>query len=381
MVEPRRPSVVRDRSYAPWLAVAAVSIGAFMGQLDASIVTVALPRIQAELGVSVGAVEWVALAYLLTLIACVIGVGQLADRYGRKLCYVYGFALFGLASLGAGLSSSLAALVVFRVLQGVGAAMLQANSVALIATSVPRHRLGRAIGVQGAAQAVGLALGPAVGTLVVAHWGWPAIFLLNVPVAAVGIVLGLAFLPRTREFCRTPFRWRELATSIRAPLRGLVAGLGSYAVLFGVLFLIPFTYRGPAAGWVLTALPAFIAVTAPIAGAFVRRAGVGLLIAAAGLAALPWAGGHPLALAGSLAVIGVGIGAFTPANSAGIMALAPAGRAGLTSGILNMTRGLGTAAGVALTGAVYTASASLPVAAYALAAVALLAAFVSRPAP
>ncbi len=347
-----------------------------MGQLDASIVTVALPRIQADLGVSVGAVEWVSLAYLLTLIGCVIGVGQLADRYGRKLCYVYGFALFALASLGAGLSTSLTAIVFFRVLQGIGAAMLQANSVALIATSLPRHRLARGIGIQGAAQAVGLALGPAVGALVVAHWGWPAIFLLNVPVGAVGIVLGLVFLPRTRELCREPLRWRDLLTSVRRPLRGLVAGLGSYAVLFGVLFLVPYTYHGP--GWVLTALPAAIAVTAPIAGAFVRNAGVGMLIAAAGLAALPWTAGSPLALAGALAITGVGIGAFTPANNAGIMALAPAGRAGVTSGVLNLTRGLGTSAGVALTGAIYAATTSLPVAAYALVAVALVAALVSR---
>ncbi len=376
LVEPARPAIVRDRSYAPWLAVAAVTIGAFMGQLDASIATVALPRIQADLGVSVGAVEWVSLAYLLTLIATIIAVGRLADRYGRKLFYVYGFGLFALASLGAGLSGSLEMLVLFRVVQGIGAAMLQANSVALIATSLPRHQLGRGIGIQGAAQAVGLTLGPAVGALVVAHWGWQAIFLLNVPVGALGIALGLVFLPRSRGLCRSAIRWLDFLPA----LPGLLAGLGSYLVLFGVLFVIPFSYHGANTGLVLTALPALIAITAPVAGSLVVRVGgralttAGMLLSALGLVFLSLASGAWLTAA-ALGVVGIGIGAFTPANNAGIMALAPPGQPGMTSGVLNLTRGLGTSAGVALTGAVYTAtSGSVPVTVLTLAAVAVVAA-------
>ena len=161
--EPARPRWVASSPRAPWLVVGTVCIGAFIGQLDASIVSIALPAIGRDLGGSTGQVEWVALSYLLTLVALVAPIGRLADSVGRKLLYTYGFAVFAAASLGCALAANLIVLDLFRVLQAVGAAMLQANSVALIAVAVPRARLGRAVGVQGAAQAIGLALGPAVG--------------------------------------------------------------------------------------------------------------------------------------------------------------------------------------------------------------------------
>ena len=165
LVEPRRPQAIRERSDAHWFAVAAVCVGAFMGQLDASIVTVALPTLQHTFDVSVGAVTWVGLSYLLVLVATVVAVGRFADMWGRKLLYVYGFVIFTLASVLCGLAPDLGALCVFRALQAIGAAMLQANSLAIIVLVVPGRALGRAIGLQGAAQALGLALGPTIGGL------------------------------------------------------------------------------------------------------------------------------------------------------------------------------------------------------------------------
>ena len=161
--EPARPQWVRRRSGAHWLVVATVCVGAFMGQLDASIVTVAFPTLQRNFDAGGGSVEWVALSYLLVLVCAVTAVGQFADMAGRKLLYTYGFAVFTLASVACGLAPNLLALDGFRVVQALGAAMLQANSVALIATAMPPGKLGRGIGVQGAAQALGLALGPTVG--------------------------------------------------------------------------------------------------------------------------------------------------------------------------------------------------------------------------
>ena len=162
LTEPRRPRSIRSSPRAYWYVVATVCIGAFMGQLDASIVTLALPQLGRELHAHVGAVEWVALSYLLVLVATVATVGRLADAVGRKLLYVYGFAVFTVGSALCGLAPTLGLLIAARVLQAVGAAMLQANSVALITEAVPRPLLGRALGVQGTAQALGLALGPAV---------------------------------------------------------------------------------------------------------------------------------------------------------------------------------------------------------------------------
>jgi MFS family permease len=131
---------------------------------------------------------------------------------GRKQLYIYGFALFTVASGLCAASSTLWVLVVLRVVQGIGAAMLQANSVALIVASMPAGALGRGIGVQGAAQAVGLALGPAVGGWLVGLGGWQLVFLVNVPVGAVAIVLAWFLLPRSRNLApRAPFDWAGLA--------------------------------------------------------------------------------------------------------------------------------------------------------------------------
>ncbi len=135
--EQARPGVIREHRWAPWLAVPTVCFGAFMGQLDASIVTLAFPALQRQFGVSLAGVQWVSLAYLLVLVVLLVPVGRWSDRYGRKLVYLYGFVLFSAASAACGLTQSLAVLVGLRVMQAAGAAMLQANSVALVATNAP----------------------------------------------------------------------------------------------------------------------------------------------------------------------------------------------------------------------------------------------------
>ena len=201
--EPRRPAAVRESPRAPWLAVGTVCIGAFMGQLDVSIVTLALPHIGAGLHAGPGAVRWVALSYLLVLTGTLVAVGYLADRIGRKLLYTYGFAVFTAGSALCGLAPDLGWLIGARLLQGLGAAMLQANSVALIAATLPRRELARGIGIQGAAQASGLALGPVLGGLLLALGGWRLIFLMNLPAGLLGLALSRYLLPRTRSRRRT----------------------------------------------------------------------------------------------------------------------------------------------------------------------------------
>src|SRR5437764_7337744 len=156
--QPPHPSLAALKNYR-WLVVATVCVGAFLGQLDASIATLVLPTLEVAFHADVASVEWVAIAYLLTLAALVVTFGRLADMTGRKLLYTGGFIVFIVGSALCGLAPDLGLLIAFRVLQGVGAAMLQANSVAIIAAVVPRWELGRAIGIQGAAQAVGRSVG------------------------------------------------------------------------------------------------------------------------------------------------------------------------------------------------------------------------------
>jgi EmrB/QacA subfamily drug resistance transporter len=399
-----------------------VCIGAFMGQLDASIVTLALPRLSRELHANVGVVEWVALTYLLVLIATVATVGRLADAVGRKLLYVYGFAVFTLGSALCGLAPTLAFLIAARALQAVGAAMLQANSIALITEAMPPRLLGRGIGVQGTAQALGLALGPAIGGALLAVGGWRLIFLVNLPAGAIGLALGWFLLPRSRT--RRAVRNRDrpgaalLAIAAAGPLlylslagragyasaplllaliaglaaaigfvrrerhledplidlailqrrvvsAGLGSGLVSYLVLFGTLFVVPY-YLSAAhlstalVGLELAVLPAAIAIAAPIAGRLLNHVGArpltggGLLLTGLGLVTIAAWHDTPGLLAG-LAIAGLGLGTFTPANNATVMAASPKGYTGVVSGVLNMTRGAGTALGVAIASALYIA--------------------------
>jgi EmrB/QacA subfamily drug resistance transporter len=433
--EPARPRRIATASWAPALVVATVCIGAFMGQLDASIVSLALPAIGRDLHAGTAQTEWVALTYLLTLVSLVAPIGRLADAIGRKLLYTYGFAVFGLASLACGLAPDLATLDICRVVQALGAAMLQANSVALIATAVPRRVLGRAVGIQGAAQAVGLALGPAAGGLLLQLGSWRLLFLLSVPAGLVGALTGWFFLPRSRDLtARQPVDWRGLALFVpaiallmlalslatrsepaalltglgagavalgalfvrharrtSAPLlnlglfrrpdfsAGLASGLLSYTAMFGLLFTAPLALGGAYrltsahAGLVLTLLPVTLGMTAPVAGRLADRWGArtvtsaGMAVATAGLAGIAVTRPGLGLFAVLLAVTGVGLGLFTPANNAAVMASAPRCDSGAAAGVLNMTRGLGTALGIAASTLVFEAVGSMAAVAWFLA--------------
>jgi MFS family permease len=198
LTERPRPRGVAGWRHAHWLAVGTVCLGAFLGQLDASVIALVFPALGRHFDAGFAAVEWVALAYLLVLVALLAPIGWLSDLVGRKTMYIGGFAVFGLSSLGAGFAGALWILVACRAVQAVGAAMMQANSVALVARGVPEHAMRRALGIQAAAQGLGLALGPSLGGLLVEHASWQWVFWVNVPIAVFGIVAGRYLLPRTR---------------------------------------------------------------------------------------------------------------------------------------------------------------------------------------
>jgi EmrB/QacA subfamily drug resistance transporter len=425
LVEPRRHASVRQRPNAHWFAVAAVCIGALMGQLDASIVTVALPSLQRSFHSSVGSVTWVGLSYLVVLVATVTAFGRFADMWGRKLLYVYGFIIFIVASALCGLAPDLAALCGFRALQAVGAAMLQANSLAIIVLVVPSRSLGRAVGLQGAAQAIGLALGPSVGGLLLSAGGWRLIFLVNVPLGVFGAIAAIALVPRSQNLQRrVAFDWKGLALFFPAVVAwltaisfgategwsspviiglftaaallsawfvrhersddqpmldlhlfgnrgfsaGIASGIGSYLVMFGLLLLIPFYlarglgFGAARTGVELMALPLAFGLVAPVAGRLADRIGArrltvsGMALVTTGLVALGVERPGTPGLLLLLATIGCGLGLFTSPNNATIMGATPPAQAGMASGVLNMSRGLGTALGLAFTGLLFTIS-------------------------
>jgi len=208
-----------------WLVVGTVCVGAFLGQLDASIAGLVLPTLQQVFAAPIDSVEWVSIAYLLTLAALVVPLGRLADLLGRKMLYSWGFVVFIAGSALCGVAPTLAWLITFRVVQAVGAAMLQANSVAIITAAVPRRALGRAIGVQGAAQAVGLSIGPSVGGLLIDTLGWQWVFFVNLPVGAVVFAVIWRALPRGRPSAEAPRIDYLGATVLVAALVPILVGL------------------------------------------------------------------------------------------------------------------------------------------------------------
>ena len=342
-----RPERIRNHPSAWRLAVLTVCFGAFMGQLDASITTLAYPALRTGFHASLAAVSWVSLSYLLTLTVLLVPTGRLSDAFGRKLFYVYGFGVFTAASAACALAPSLDTLIAFRVLQALGAAMLQANSIALISNAAPREKLRQALGVQAAAQALGLGLGPAIGGLLVDTLGWRWVFGVNVPVGVVALVGGVFLLPRTLE--RNPGLKPDLAPlRQRAVRRGLLGAAGGYLVLFGPLVLVPviMAARGSSAlssGLVLTTLPVGFAIGA----SFLKlRAGVGLGLAVAALAGMLVLPFEPAVLVPLLGVLGLGLGTYAPANNAQVMAAVPQKESGVVSGLLNTARSLGTSGGV-----------------------------------
>ena len=329
LVEPAPLSILARRPAYAWFVVGTVCVGAFMGQLDASIAQLVLPTLETTFHARLSLVDWVALAYLLALGATLPIFGRLADMVGRKLLYTGGFLVFVAGSALCGFAPTLYVLIGARVFQAIGAGLLQANSVAIITAAAGPERRGRAIGLQGAAQVIGLSLGPALGGVLIQTLGWRWVFWINVPAGLLGAVLGWLVLPQTRGLrphqrfdgggavllgpaltalllavnegrrwgwtsppllaCAVgglillaAFVWHERRTAsplidlrlfgVPAFTAGNVTGLLSYGILFALFFLLPFDFeRGYghtplAAGVLLTTVPLALGVVAPLSG-------------------------------------------------------------------------------------------------------------------
>jgi EmrB/QacA subfamily drug resistance transporter len=180
-----------------WIIVATVCIGSFMGQLDASITQLVLPALERDFSASVGQVSWVAVIFLLAVSVMLPIFGRLADMYGRKKLYVAGFLGFIAGSALCGFATGIAELVAARALQAVGAAMLSANSVAIIVSVAGEKLRGKALGIQAAVQAIGLCAGPTVGGWIVDTLDWRWVFWVNVPFGLLGTVLAWFIVPET----------------------------------------------------------------------------------------------------------------------------------------------------------------------------------------
>ncbi|MFS0713598.1 DHA2 family efflux MFS transporter permease subunit [Microbacterium sp. 2P01SA-2] len=210
----------------PWPALWAMVIGFFMILVDTTIVSVANPAIKAALDPSTGNLDnvvWVTSSYLLAYAVPLLVTGRLGDRFGPKNIYLIGLAIFTVASLACGLSGSLAVLIVARAVQGLGAALMTPQTMAVITRTFPAERRGAAMGLWGATAGVATLVGPLAGGLLVDGFGWEWIFFVNIPVGVVAFVLAWRLVPQLETH---PHRFDVVGVVLSA--------IGLFLIVFGL---------------------------------------------------------------------------------------------------------------------------------------------------
>src|SRR5215213_8529431 len=208
-----------------WWTLGAVAVGLFMIMLDNTVVNVALPSIQRDLGADLSSLEWIVTGYALTFAALMLTGGKLADAYGRRLMFVLGIAVFTLSSLACGLATSEEMLIGARIVQGAGAALMNPATLSIIAATFPPKERGMAIGIWAGVAALALAIGPLVGGLLTEHLDWSWIFFVNVPVGAVAIAASYLLITESKDETHESLDLPGLATS----------ALGLFALTYGLI--------------------------------------------------------------------------------------------------------------------------------------------------
>jgi EmrB/QacA subfamily drug resistance transporter len=209
-----------------WWTLAAVSLGLFMIMLDNTVVNVALPSIQRDLGARLSELEWIVSGYALTFAAFLLTGGKLADLLGRRRIFVIGLVIFSGASLACALAPGAGFLIGARVVQGVGAALMNPATLSIITATFPPRQRGTAIGIWVGVSATALAIGPLIGGLLTEHAGWNSIFYVNVPIGAVAVAASFLLIDESKDTSREQ----------RLDLPGLVSsGLGLFSLTYALI--------------------------------------------------------------------------------------------------------------------------------------------------
>lgn len=228
-------------------ALIVVSTGSFLTPFMGSSVNIALPSISRDLMMDAILLSWIATAYSLSSAIFLVPFGRAADIHGRRRVFLVGMAIYGVFSLLCGLASSGTMLVAFRVLQGIGGAMLFGTGVAILTSVFPPQERGQALGINVAAVYMGLSLGPVLGGFLTHNLGWRSVFLINVPLAAVVIAITLVYLRGEWAECKgEPFDWRGAAiygaglASLMYGFSRLPGALGAALVVMGIAGIAAF---------------------------------------------------------------------------------------------------------------------------------------------
>lgn len=293
-------------------ALASLSLSMFLSSLGTSIANVGLPAIAQAFDASFQQAQWIVIAYLLSITSVIVSVGRLGDIVGRRRLQLVGIALFAMASILCGIAPTLWLLIAARAVQGLGAAIMMALTIALVGTAVSPARTGSAMGLLGTMSAVGTALGPSLGGVLIAAVGWQAIFLIKVPLAVLAFFLAFRHLPKelpvptssrpTVDHVGTLLLGLTLATYALAMTVGrgtlgslniillLAALLGAGCFMFveartssPLIQLAMFRSRALSGGLVMSALVSTVVMTTLVVGPFYLSGGLGLEPAFVGL--------------------------------------------------------------------------------------------------
>jgi EmrB/QacA subfamily drug resistance transporter len=228
----RRIGVQADHEHYKWWALSVTSLGMLLATINSGTLIIALPDLERSLHTSLLQLVWVILAYMIASTVLVLTAGRLSDLFGRKRSYVLGFAVFTLASLGAGFSADGTQLILWRIVQGIGGAAIFANAAALVTDAFPKQQLGLAMGTNTMVAAVGLVIGPVLGgALVEISWHW--VFWFNIPIGLAGTLWAWTILHETER--------RETAPNLD------LLGTGLYVA--GLTGLVLGVSRGGISGW------------------------------------------------------------------------------------------------------------------------------------
>ena len=358
---------VAGRTYSKWAILFTVLVMTFMVCLDSSIVNVALPVMQKELGAG-DEIHWVSSIYLIATCIALLPFGRLGDRVGKVIIFQAGVIGFTVGSLLCGLAATLPVLVVARAVQGVGCALAMANNMGIITEAFPPRERGRAMGLLSTFVALGMMAGPVLGGIIVSGWPWEWIFLINVPVGVVSFLVGLRTLPHVRAGHDGDGPKGSLLRAARLCFSNPAFTL-NFATMFVVFmgigaseFILPFYfqdacgYPADVAGLLFLALPVTNAVIGPISGSVSDRVGcevptmVGLVVYVAGLLLVSTLGvdatiPHIVLLVG---IMSTGTSIFQSPNNALFMDSAPTEALGFAGSVSSLARYAGLALGISL---------------------------------
>lgn len=240
---------------AKWWVLIAIGAGTFMTALDISVVNTVLPVITRHFDADVATVEWVVIVYLLLVSGLLPSFGRLGDLRGHKSVYISGFFLFITSSLFCGLAPGVFALIAARCLQALGAAMLSANSPAILTKSFPSSQRGQALGMQATMTYLGLTVGPSLGGWLTDQFSWRAVFLINLPVGLIALLLSIRFIHRDHPIhIKEPFDWQ-----------------GALLFMTGLVALLLGLNQGHNWGWISPMTLGLLAASLCFLSLFVRR--------------------------------------------------------------------------------------------------------------